>query len=62
MLMQMMKFVVNEISTPHEINAIDRGILELKCAVENLQAQVNELQHKIYEFSRSARISVDTKY
>jgi hypothetical protein len=36
---------------PHEINPIDRGILELKSAVENLYAQVDGLQHKIDEFS-----------
>jgi charged multivesicular body protein 7 len=45
------KFILDETSTAHEINAIDRGILELKSAVENLQAQVNGLQHKIDEFS-----------
>ena len=61
LLLQMMKFVVDGISTPHEINPIDRGILELKYAVENLRAQVNGLQHKIHEFSRSAHTFLDTK-
>jgi hypothetical protein len=45
------KFIIDGISTPHEINPIDRGILELKSAVENLHAQVDGLQHKIDEFS-----------
>jgi charged multivesicular body protein 7 len=42
---------VDETSTAHEINPIDRGILELRSAVENLEAQVNGLQHKIDELS-----------
>lgn len=53
---QVIKFIVDEISTPHEINPVDRGILELKSAVENLQAQVNGLQHNIDEFSPTPRI------
>lgn len=57
---------MDEISTPHEISPIDRGILELKSGVENLQAQVNGLQHKIDEFSPIPRIlfrgEVDTSF
>lgn len=46
----MIKFLVNDKSPLHEINAVDRGILELKSAVDNLHAQVEGLQHKIDEW------------
>jgi charged multivesicular body protein 7 len=46
---------------PHEINPIDRGILELKSAVENLYAQVDGLQHKIDEFSPIFSTSLQMK-
>jgi hypothetical protein len=36
-----------------QITAVDRGILELKSAVENMHAQVNGIQHKIDELSTS---------
>jgi len=50
---QVIKFLVGEISIPHEISPVDRGILELKNAVENLQTQVEGLQYKIDQFSPS---------
>lgn len=46
----MIKFIVADKSPLHEINAVDRGILELKSAVDNLHAQVEGLQHKIDEW------------
>lgn len=33
-----------------EVTAVDRGILELKSAVENLLAQIDNVQHKLDEF------------
>jgi charged multivesicular body protein 7 len=45
---QVIKFV--DASTERrEITAVDRGILELKSAVENMRAQVDSLQQKIEE-------------
>lgn len=49
----MIKFIVDDKSPLHEINAVDRGILELKSAVDNLHVQVEGLQHKINEWVAS---------
>ncbi|KAF5389917.1 hypothetical protein D9757_003686 [Collybiopsis confluens] len=38
----------------HEITAVDRGILELKSAVENLQAQIEGIQRKIDAYTAKA--------
>lgn len=59
---KVIKFIVDEISTPHEINPVDRGILELKSAVENLQAQVNGLQHNIDERTQKASAALHQKH
>ncbi|KAF5380996.1 hypothetical protein D9615_004079 [Tricholomella constricta] len=48
---EIVKFLVDDPSAPREINAADRGILELRVAVQNLHAQVDGLQHKMDELS-----------
>lgn len=45
-----MKFLSDNTSSPREINAVDRGILELRSAVQNLHAQVDGLQRKMEEY------------
>jgi charged multivesicular body protein 7 len=43
---QVIKFVGAGFSTP-EVTAVDRGALELKCAVANLTAQIDSITAKI---------------
>ena len=50
LLGQVVKFCEDG-SSSHEINAVDRGILELSKAVKRLQGQVEELQSKIDQLS-----------
>ncbi|RDB21152.1 hypothetical protein Hypma_011738 [Hypsizygus marmoreus] len=51
---EIVKFIMDDPSTPREINAADKGILELRSAVQNLHAQVNGLHHKMDECTRKA--------
>ncbi|KAF9469202.1 Snf7-domain-containing protein [Collybia nuda] len=44
-----------------EINAVDRGVLELKNAVDNLHAQVEGIQHKMDECTKKASDSLHKK-
>lgn len=44
--MQVLKFVDAD-STQWEITSIDRGVLEMKSAIEKLDAQVEDLANKI---------------
>jgi len=50
-LSQVIKFV-DEVQIA-EITAVDRGILELKTAVENLHTQVDSIQRKLDELVSS---------
>lgn len=54
--MQVIKFV--DAGQSREVTAVDRGILELKSAVENLHAQIDNVQHKIDEFVSFSLASV----
>ena len=47
----MIKFITDDTSRSQGVNSVDRGILELKTAVQNLHVQVDGLQNKIDELS-----------
>ncbi|KAG5635861.1 hypothetical protein H0H81_009844 [Sphagnurus paluster] len=55
------KFIVDDPSAPREINAADRGILELRGAVANLHAQVEGLQTKMDECTHKASAALQQK-
>jgi len=57
---EVIKFIADNVS-PHEISAIDRGILELKNAVQGLHAQVDGLQNKVDECTRKASAALRQK-
>ena len=47
-MIKAIKFIdINEPPETQEINAVDRGILELKTAVANVHSQVEGIQEKI---------------
>ena len=47
---QVIKFLEPTSTEPPEITAVDTGVLELKTAVDKLQAQVNSIQSKIGQY------------
>ncbi|KAG6860404.1 hypothetical protein C0995_011523 [Termitomyces sp. Mi166 len=47
---EIVKFLSDDLSDRPEINAVDRGIIELRSAVQNLHAQVDGLQRKMDEY------------
>ncbi|KAG6867035.1 hypothetical protein C0991_003953 [Blastosporella zonata] len=55
------KFLSDESSESQEINAVDKGILELRGAVQNIHAQVDELQRKMDECTQKASAAVHQK-
>ncbi|KAG5724008.1 hypothetical protein E4T56_gene11238 [Termitomyces sp. T112] len=59
---EVVKFLSDDPSESREINAIDRGILELRSAVQNLHAQVDGLQHKMEECTKKATAAVQQKH
>ncbi|KAF9013970.1 Snf7-domain-containing protein [Cyathus striatus] len=59
---QVIKFVtVYSSAEERSISAVDHGILELKMAVRNLQAQVISLQHRIEECTKKASNALEQK-
>jgi len=58
---EVIKFLVDDPSIPREINGADRGILELRGAVQNLHAQVDGLQHKMDECTQKATAALQQK-
>lgn len=46
---QIIKFVDLDSEESRTITAVDRGLLELKTAVQNVQRQIDDIQHKILE-------------
>ncbi|GLB34835.1 putative snf7 [Lyophyllum shimeji] len=58
---EVIKFLADDLSAPREINGADRGILELRGAVQNLHAQVDELQHKMDECTLKAAAALRQK-
>ncbi|CAK5281800.1 unnamed protein product [Mycena citricolor] len=57
---QVIKFVGT--GSPSEITAVDRGILELMEAVQHLQAQVDQLQGSIDQYTQKATTAVQQKH
>ena len=50
-LFQVIKFIDPSVEVPlRAITAIDRGIVELKSGVENMEAQVDDLNRRIAEY------------
>ena len=48
---QVIKFIDPSVEVPlRTITAIDRGIVELKSGVENMEAQVDDLNRRIAEY------------
>ncbi|KAG6876967.1 hypothetical protein C0993_011467 [Termitomyces sp. T159_Od127] len=58
---QVVKFLSDNVSNHREINAVDRGILELRKFVQNLHAQVDGLQCKMDECTKKATAAVEQK-
>ncbi|OBZ75418.1 hypothetical protein A0H81_04292 [Grifola frondosa] len=58
---EVIKFVDADSSQPAEITVVDAGILELKCAVEKLHAQVDTLQQKIDQRLLQASMALKQK-
>ncbi|KAG6918110.1 hypothetical protein DXG01_016297 [Tephrocybe rancida] len=59
---EVVKFLSGDPSEQREINAVDRGILELRGAVQNLHAQVDGLQRKMDECTHKASAALKEKY
>ena len=47
---QVIKFIDASATEPLEITAVDRGILELKTVVANLDKQIERIQRKMDEY------------
>ncbi|KAG5647289.1 hypothetical protein DXG03_000826 [Asterophora parasitica] len=58
---EVVKFLTDDPFSPREINAADRGILELRSAVQNLHAQVDGLQGKMDECTQKATLALQQK-
>ncbi|PPQ63058.1 hypothetical protein CVT24_005913 [Panaeolus cyanescens] len=59
---EVIKFVDSSTSVEDRtITAVDRGILELKTAIRNLNAQVEALQRKINEWTKRASLALQQK-
>ncbi|KAG6878922.1 hypothetical protein C0992_006614 [Termitomyces sp. T32_za158] len=58
---EVVKFLSDNISNPGGINAVDRGILELRSFVQRLHAQVGSLQSKMDECTKKATAAIQRK-
>lgn len=58
---EMIKFVDHDATSVPEITVVDVGVLQLKTAVDKLQAQIDNIQSKINERSRLASTALSKK-
>ena len=56
--MQVIKFLESDDTEARTVSAVDRGILELKTAVANLEAQVDNIQQKMDSYVTSIIVAV----